>query len=120
MIWRIEPNKPTPFAATDANAKHHLAWAKENPWPGCPDVTDPLLDRDWWFYSGNIPPQRLTVFKHVPRGVQFWELESVAAAFHAGASVGFEPGLEDQILAGLAGPPEYVEAHKPFRAKGDE
>jgi hypothetical protein len=75
-------------------------------WRRVPDA--PIHPR-WWFYLGDIPANKLTVFKHVPKGVPEWNIRPDNAP--PGCSFTFEPGLEDDLLAGRAGPAAYIEAH---------
>jgi len=63
----------------------------------------------WWFYLGDIPANKLAVFKQVPLGVTWWDIKPKDAP--PGCDFTFEPGLESDLLAGRAGPPEYIEAH---------
>jgi hypothetical protein len=66
----------------------------------------------WWFYLGDIPASRLTVFKHVPHGVTYWELYDIVEKYQADYDLVFPPDMEADLLAARIGPPEYVEAHQ--------
>lgn len=103
--------------ATDHNLVHLRRWLRKNRWPGSPDPSDPAVDSDYWFYESDIAPDRLSVFKRVERGVPFYEIPAAREAWLAGARVTYEPGLEDEMLAGRAGPADYVEAHRSIEPK---
>jgi hypothetical protein len=96
----------------DRRLAHWLSWLKKR-LHGY-DLDDPLLLEDGihkWVYFGDIPPARLTVFKHVPRTEPYWELPHHEAWRTTGAVAVFDPPeLEADLLAGRDGPPKYVEA----------
>jgi hypothetical protein len=76
------------------------------------DQDDPLIHefKDW-IYFGDIPPAKLTVLKHVPRTEPYWILDHHNDWLTTGAVAVFDPPeLEDELLAGRAGPPDYVAA----------
>jgi hypothetical protein len=77
-------------------------------------LSDPLLEEnsaDDWVYFGDIPPNRLAVLKHVPRLKPYWVLDFHKIWHETGAEAKFDPPqLEADLLAGIDGPPEYVEA----------
>jgi hypothetical protein len=94
----------------DRRLKHFPTWMHKHPQPGV-DPNDPLFDPQWWFYKGDIAPDRLSVFKTVPQGVTYWELTTVREAWRSGMEPVFPPDLEADLLAGRVGPDGYVEAH---------
>jgi hypothetical protein len=100
---------------------HHLTWLRKHSNGINPD--DPLLQESGasnWVYFGDIPPAKLSVFKYVARGMTYWALEHNERWHLDGAEIRFDPPeLEDDLLAGRVGPPDYVEACRKA-AQGDE
>jgi hypothetical protein len=97
----------------DRKLAHHLSWlGKKHPM---------LVEEDgvflWevgatnWVYFGDIPPSRLTVFKHVPRTKPYWILKTIREDWQTlRAQSVFPPELEAALLDGRDGPPDYVAA----------
>jgi hypothetical protein len=104
----------------DRKLTHWLSWLQKR-LHGY-DLDDALLLEDGihnWVYFGDIPPARLTVFKHVPRTEPYWELPHHEAWRLTGAVAAFDPPeLEADLLAGRAGPPKYVVAMRGVAMRG--
>ena len=67
----------------------------------------------WWFYTGDIPADRLSVFKHVEPSPPYYDLRpGLEKQFGTDVKFVVPPDLEEDLLAGRAGPPEYIAAHK--------
>jgi hypothetical protein len=74
-----------------------------------------------YIYFGIIPPSRISVFKHVPPRMPYWELETIREHWLAGRNVEFEnKQYVDDLLEGREGPPEYVAACAEFRKRFEE
>jgi hypothetical protein len=99
------------FEGRDRRLKRFLPWLRKH--PGGKDPDDALLresQADDWIYFGDISPDKITLFKHVPRTRGYWILP-----FHNYWRVTqvdrvFSPDEEAELLAGRAGPPDYLEA----------
>jgi hypothetical protein len=91
----------TIIPTNDRRLTHFASWLRKHR-PGI-DPASALVDQHNWFYRGDIARDRLTVFKTVPRGLPTWDLGEgfvVTDAKH-----------EADLLAGRAGPEDYVKAH---------
>jgi len=89
---------------------HFLSWLRKHPHY---DPDDPLLREsmaDDWVHFGDIPPAKLTVFKHVPRTRPYWKLKLHDEWLETQATYVLPREVEADILAGRAGPSDYVEA----------
>jgi hypothetical protein len=81
------------LAMHDKALKHWLRWArKQRGRDLIPpiDVDSPLVAevcKHNWIYFGPIPPARITVQKHVPRGKPYVEVPRIRKARLAGANV---------------------------------
>jgi hypothetical protein len=96
---------------TDKSLKHFRTWLKKHPQPEI-DTDDPLIEPQNWFYASDIAPDRLSVFKTVPRGVGLWDLPTIRKKWLIdGIETVLTPEIEADLLAGRAGPDDYVKAH---------
>jgi hypothetical protein len=105
----------TVIGSQDRRLVHFLTWLRKHPNLCSKDPDDPLLQgdaADHWVYFGDIPTAKLSVFKHVPRGMVCWELHHHEHWKETGGEARFNPPDEDDLLAGREGPPEYVAACK--------
>jgi hypothetical protein len=94
---------------SDRKLKHLTTWLKRH--PGNFDADDPMLNPGNWFYTGNIAPERITVFKHLPPAVTYWILPTLRERWLNGFENLIPPDLEADLLAARAGPEDYIKAH---------
>ena len=85
--------------SNDRRLKHFATWFRNRQ----PKIaSNPMVNQHTWFYRGDIAPEWLSVFKTVPQALPYWELPE---------GVVIPADLEDDVLAGRAGPDDYVKAH---------
>jgi hypothetical protein len=99
----------TVIPTTDRRLRHFITWLRKHPQPGI-DSDDPMLNADNWIYAGNIPADRLSVFKHFPPGKVYWELLTIREDWLNSIESIFPPDLEADLLEGRIGPDDYVAA----------
>jgi hypothetical protein len=91
----------------DKRLKHFATWLRTHPQLGV-DPTDPMLNPHNWFYRGTVMPDRLSAFKTVPPGVPYSILTDIHDAWKRGVEIAIDASLEADLLAGRAGPDDYV------------
>ncbi len=85
---------------TDCKLYNHKKWLRKQSRRIDFDPDDPLLNPTHWIYIGDIPPDRITKFKEVPKGDVYRELPDIRKAYLAGAAIKVSSDVEAYALSG--------------------